>query len=385
VNNDVTIIGAGPYGLSAAAYLRQKGIVANIFGEPMSFWRDHMPAGMFLRSNWNASHIASPGRELSLDRYQSARGKPIPMPIPLGDFVEYGLWYREQVVPQVDRRQVASVEKNGSGFRITLSDGDELKSDRVVVATGIAPFPYRPKVFENLPKSHVTHSSDHKDLSRFRGKRILIVGGGQSGLDAARILQDYDASSEVLSKARELYWVGGHAWLHHLGLISKCLYSGHDVGPAGISRLVGWPLVFRKLPRSWQDPISYRAIRPAGTAWMIPYLKNVPITLNVRATSAQIVGDRVSVKLSDGTERTADHVIIATGYRVDAKRFQFLSPELHKIMKVVRGCPVLDRGVESSVPGLHFVGKPAAWSFGPLLNFISGTEFASTELMRIVR
>ncbi|HTQ61277.1 MAG TPA: NAD(P)-binding domain-containing protein [Candidatus Solibacter sp.] len=385
MDSKVIIIGAGPYGLSTAAYLRRAGIVADVFGDPMSFWRNHMPAGMFLRSNWKASHIASPGHELSLDRYQSGRGKAISTPIPLGDFVDYGLWYQQQVVPQIDRRQVASVEKNGSGFGITLNDGQKLKSNRVVVATGIAPFPYRPEALENLPESHVTHSSDHKDLSRFRGKRLLIVGGGQSGLDAARILQDHEASAEVLSKARELYWVGGHAWLHHLGLISKCLYSGHDVGPAGISRLVGWPHLFRKLPRSWQDRISYRAIRPAGTAWMIPYLKNVLITLNVQVTSAQIMGDRVCLKLSDGTERMADHVIVATGYRVDAKRFQFLSPELHKALKVVRGYPVLDRGMESSVPGLHFVGKPAAWSFGPLLNFISGTEFASTEFMRNFR
>jgi len=45
----------------------------------------------------------------------------------------------------------------------------------------------------------------------------------------------------------------------------------------------------------------------------------------------------------------------------------------------VDGFPVLNRGLESSIPGLHFLGKPAAWSFGPLLGFVSGAEFASNE------
>jgi FAD-dependent urate hydroxylase len=332
VDSEVTIIGAGPYGLSSAVYLRHKGLVANIFGEPMSFWRNHMPTGMFLRSHRNASNIADPKKELTLDHFERSRGKAVLKPIPLQDFVEYGLWFQERAVPQIDHRQVASVNKNGSGFKLTLSDGEVLKSQRVVIATGIAPFPYRPKAFDNLPASHVTHSSDHTDLSRFRGKHIVIVGGGQSGLDAARILQMHDASSEVLSKEQELHWVGGHAWLHHLGLFSKLLYSGHDVGPAGISRLVGWPHLFRKLPRTWQDRISYRATRPAGTAWMMSYLKDVVISLNVQVTSAQVVGNQVQVKLNDGSERTADHVIIATGYRVDAARFDFLSGEVHKAL-----------------------------------------------------
>ena len=66
---NVTIIGAGPYGLSSAAYLRASGIEARVFGEPMSFWEKQMPRGMCLRSNWGASHIADPKQELSLESY----------------------------------------------------------------------------------------------------------------------------------------------------------------------------------------------------------------------------------------------------------------------------------------------------------------------------
>jgi cation diffusion facilitator CzcD-associated flavoprotein CzcO len=64
---NVVVVGAGPYGLSAAAYLRAAGVEARVFGEPMAFWQKQMPVGMCLRSNWGASHIADPKGELTLD------------------------------------------------------------------------------------------------------------------------------------------------------------------------------------------------------------------------------------------------------------------------------------------------------------------------------
>ena len=176
--------------------------------------------------------------------------------------------------------------------------------------------------------------------------------------------------------------MGRHAWLHHLGPISKCLYSNYDVGPAGISRLVGFPNLFRRLPRDLQDRIGRRAVRPAGTGWQRPYLAKVPITLNRQVASARTVGEKVHLRLSDSSERVVDHVIVATGYRVDAARDRFFSPAIQQTLQTRSGYPVLTRGLESSVAGLHFVGKPAAWSFGPLLNFISGANFASLELLR---
>jgi len=95
------------------------------------------------------------------------------------------------------------------------------------------------------------------------------------------------------------------------------------------------------------------------------------------------MGGKIHVKLSNGTDRLVDHIIVATGYRVDCCRYQFLSPAIQQSLKTTKGYPVLVRGLESSVPGLHFEGKPAAWSFGPLLNFISGAQFAGLELLRV--
>jgi FAD-dependent urate hydroxylase len=201
-------------------------------------------------------------------------------------------------------------------------------------------------------------------------------------LESAALLKENGIQVEVIARAQTLNWVGLHARLHHLGLISKMLYSTRDVGPAGISRLVAMPHVFRRFPRGFQGRTAYRAIRPAGAGWLQPRIADVPITLGRRVKSAAVAGSQLRLQLDDGTERLVDHALLATGFRVDVSRYPFLSPSLSKQLKTVNGFPVLRRGLESSIPGLHFVGKPAAWSFGPLLGFVSGAEFASSELVR---
>ena len=134
---NVTIIGAGPYGLSAAAYLRAAGIEARAFGEPMAFWEKQMPAGMHLRSNWGASHIADPRGELTLDAYCQQNGNHVPKPIPLSRFLGYGHWFQRQVVPDLERIPVQTIQTEDRRFRVALSDGRSFTSKRVVVAAGI--------------------------------------------------------------------------------------------------------------------------------------------------------------------------------------------------------------------------------------------------------
>ena len=77
-----------------------------------------------------------------------------------------------------------------------------------------------------------------------------------------------------------------------------------------------------------------------------------------------------------------DHVLLATGYRVDIARYPFIPSSLLKAVDYVNGYPRLNDRFESSVPGLHFLGAPAAWSFGPLMRFVAGADFASRNLTR---
>jgi len=377
----VTIIGAGPYGLSSAAYIKAAGIEARVFGEPMSFWADQMPVGMCLRSNWGASHIADPKQELTLDAYCRQNGNHVPKPIPLDRFVDYGRWYQRQAVPHLETRQVQRVDTDPRGFKVVLGDGEEYTSQRVVVATGISRFAFRPAEFDGVPPALVSHATEHNDLRKFKGQRVAVIGSGQSALESAALMKEAGIEVEVIGRSKTLNWVGLHARLHHLGAISRMLYSTRDVGPAGISRLVAAPHLFRKLPRGFQDRIAYRAIRPAGAGWLLPRLTQVPIRLGCKIASAAATGSRLRIDLDDGTDRLVDHALLATGFRVDVSRYSFLSEVLTKRLHTANGYPVLKRGLESSIPGLHFLGKTAAWSFGPLLGFVSGAEFAARELV----
>ena len=351
-------------------------------GEPMAFWQKRMPAGMCLRSNLGASHIADPGRNLTLNEYCRQNGNLLGGPIPLERFVDYGLWYQRRAVPDIDTRLVRNVEVASCGFRVFLEDGEELTSRRLVIATGISAFSARPAEFTNIPSEFASHASEHNDLRKFLGQQIVVIGAGQSALESAALFKEAGIEVEVIARTATLNWVGLHPELHHLGVLSKMLYSTRDVGPAGLSRLVAVPHLFRRFPRRFQERTAYRAIRPAGAGWLRSRLAGVPITLGRKVISAIVAGSRLRLRLDDETERVVDHALLATGFRVDVSRYPFLSPSLLKQLKTVGGYPVLKRGLESSIPGLHFLGKPAAWSFGPLLGFVSGAEFASTELVR---
>ncbi|HYT64590.1 MAG TPA: hypothetical protein VEL50_11850, partial [Gemmatimonadales bacterium] len=91
---------------------------------------------------------------------------------------------------------------------------------------------------------------------------------------------------------------------------------------------------------------------------------------------------RLRLQLADGSARLVDHLLLGTGYRVDITRYSFLAPALGQAVRTREGYPELNVGFESSVPGLHFVGTPAAGTFGPLCRFVVGTRYVARELTR---
>jgi FAD-dependent urate hydroxylase len=389
IPSDVTIIGAGPYGLSAAAYLRTvKGLEVRVFGESMSFWRDNMPVGMLLRSNWTATRIADPHQALTLEAYQAATGEQFRMPVPVNHFVQYGLWYQRRAVPDVECGKIVRVERGPTSFRAILENGEVVHSRRVIVAVGIGAFAWRPAEFEGLPPGLASHASEHSDLSKFTGKKLLVVGGGQSALESGALLHESGVEVEIIARAHLLHWLQGRLsrTLHHGlgGFARRLLYAPTDVGPAGLSQLLARPDLVRQLPRGLQNKLRKRAVRPAGARWLVQRLQDVPIRLGHSVVSAAPAGGRVKVRLDDGSERTVDHVLLGTGYRVDISKYGFLAPELLRSIDRVNGYPRLKEGLETSVAGLHILGAPAAWSFGPLLQFVSGTQYASSALLRCI-
>src|SRR5260221_1330846 len=352
----------------------------------MEFWENQMPEGMLLRSSWDACHIADPHRASTLDNYSATQSVPVPRPVPLDRFIDYGRWFKKRIVPDVDPRRVVGVEMTGRGFQLILNDGDSVRVQRVVVATGIGPFARRPPQFVGLPSTLISHSSEHRNLKRFAGQRMAVVGAGQSALETATLLHEIGAEVELVARQPKVRWLDQKMrWLKsEANPIRPLLYPRTDVGPPGLNLIVATPELFKRLPRPLQEKIAYRSIRPAGTGWLVPRVRNVRITTGVAVNSVRANGECLSLDLSDGSKRALDHVMLATGYQVDVSRYGFLSTGVLRALHVNYGYPELTTGFESSVPGLYFVGAPAARSFGPLCRFVSGTPFTARVLTRSI-
>jgi len=348
-----------------------------------------MPAGMFLRSNWTATKIASPNDDLTLEAFQAEEKRSFGTPVPIEQFIQYGLWFQRRAIPDLDHRRIAQLERGTKGFRITVQDGEVFDSRRVVIAAGIGPFTRWPPEFKSLPSAFVTHTSEHSEFASFCGKQVLVVGSGQSSLESAALLHECGAQVQVIGRSRQIHWLQGWAstTLHHrMGKsVRKLLYAPTDVGPAGISQLLARPHLLKCVPRGIQNKLRRRATRPAAARWLVDRLRDVPISLGCTVVSAAPIQDRARVSLSDGREITAEHIILGTGFHIDISKYDFLNADLMERIKRVNGFPMLNKDLETSIPGLHIVGAPAAYCFGPLLQFVSGTHFASRTLLRAVR
>ncbi|HYR88206.1 MAG TPA: FAD-dependent oxidoreductase [Terriglobia bacterium] len=381
--NHVAIIGAGPYGLAAAAHLRAANIETTIFGRALEFWKNHMPAGMLLRSYWDASHISDPEGRLTLDRYHAVQGAERATPLSRDTFINYGTWFQRQVAPDLDEQQVVRIERDGRGFRLLLEDGEAFHSRRVVIATGIASFADRPSSFDHIPPVLASHSADHCDFKAFAGKELIVLGAGQSAIESAALLNEAGSHVELVVRAQNIRWLHRRDTMRS-GPFRKLLFPSTDVGPPGLNQIAARPDWFKRIPRQLQPRFAYRCIRPAGAAWLKPRVAGIRITAGHSVVSAEPAGERLSVRLDDGSNRRVDHVLLATGYRVNILRYTFLAPELARSIRCNEGYPELSAGFECSIPGLHFLGAPAAWTFGPLMRFVSGTAYAAQELVRCV-
>ena len=376
------VIGAGPYGLAVASHLRAAGVDVRVFGKVMDFWENHMPKGMWLRSPRHGSDIAAPRRALTLDRYEADRGTTLTKPIPLEDFVSYGKWFQRQALPDLDERLVTRVTPDEGGFSLTMQDGETLSAHRVVIASGIGPFAHYPSEFGLLSRELVSHTSDraNRDLGRFSGRRVVVVGAGQSAIESAALLDEAGAEVEVLVRQPRLRWLKGPnlaEWLYDH--VSPFQAPG-KIGPLGLNWLIEHPHLFTLLPRRWQDRLAERAIRPAASSWLRPRTTGVALRTGRHVVAAGAHRNRVRLTLNDGSLCEADHVLLGTGYKISIARYGFLAPELIQHVRTVNGYPLLNRAFESSLPGLYFVGATAAYSFGPLCRFVVGSKFAACTL-----
>ncbi|WP_344528296.1 NAD(P)-binding domain-containing protein [Streptomyces albiaxialis] len=387
------MIGAGPYGLSTAAHLRARGVPTRVFGEPMVSWSAHMPAGMLLKSTPVASNIDAPQPGHGLLDYCLATGEKRYESdwdiVPVETFTRYGRWFRRELVPDLEQVRVVAVDRRrGGGFEVKLDSGDVCVARSVVVATGLSGFAYVPPVLGAAvpdgptPTGPVSHSSQHPDPARLAGREVAVVGAGQSALETAVLAAEAGAASvRVVARGRTAVGFGappdrqprfrpespfGRAW----SLYALTYHAG----------------AYRHLPAPVRHDLVRRVLGPLGAWWLRErFAGRVSVTQGHAVRRVALAGGgRVRLELDGGAAVEADHVIAATGYRVDLAAMGFLGPALRaSLARSGRTpAPMLGPDFQSSAPGLFFTGLPAAASYGPLMRFVVGTEYASPRVAR---
>ena len=386
--SECLIIGAGPYGLSLASHLRAADVDFRIVGSPMLPWRTAMPAQMHLKSEGFASTLFEPTQQFTLAAYCAEQGIPysdIGLPVRLSTFVEYGRAFQARFVPNLEDRTVTSIQRLSNRFRVGMQDGGTIDARRVVVASGILSYAQVPPELAGLPKSTCSHSSEHHDLSRFKGSNVTIVGAGASAMDIAASLHQHGATVTVIARRSSVKF---QSPLGSRSLLDRLRAPMTPLGPGWKSVLCTCaPLLFHLMPERFRTDVVRRYLGPAP-AWFVRKTveSNVQIITDATIAAAKVQDGRVKLTLRQDGSATrpvwADHVIAATGFKVNARRLSFLDSDLQTALLCADGSPRLSRHFESSVPGLYFIGTAAANSFGPMLRFAYGAGFTARRLSR---
>jgi cation diffusion facilitator CzcD-associated flavoprotein CzcO len=380
---DAVVVGAGPYGLSTAAHLRGRGLRVAVFGKTLELWRHHMPKGMLLRSHWWASNLSDPAKAYGFERFvQESRHKK-GYPVPLQAFIDYGLWFQQRAVPDVDETYVASIEREGNRFLLTLEDGREVQSAAVVMAVGLYYYANRAAPYDSLPAGLVSHSCDHNDFSRFKHREVIVIGGGQSAIEFAALLQEAGATVQVVAR-RPIMWLGPDR-ANERTVLERIRAPNASIAPGWNNWVLDHlPYVFYRFPQESKDRYNSNYMSGA-TDWLRDRVIG-KATLRERQTvvAVKAVAGRVDATLADGAKVRADHLLLATGYKVDVAKLRMLDPSLRAEIQTDRAIPVLSPWFESSVPGLYFVGLSSLRAFGPLYRFVAGCGAAARRVASAV-
>jgi thioredoxin reductase len=343
---------------------------------------------MLLKSEGFASYIHDPGQEFSLARFCEQRRLPykdIGLPVPIETFVEYGLAFQQRFAPHLETQQVVHLERDGSGFLLTLENGETAKASQVVVAVGICQFPHIPEELRSLAGPLFSHSSQHANLDGFRDRNVIVLGGGSSAVDLAVLLHRAGASVRLVARRATLHFAPAPTGRPRT-IRERLRWPRSGLGAGWKSKACeDAPLLFHKLPSRFR----LRAVREhlgPSSGWFVREHaeKFVPMLLGKQIVNAGQTGNGIWLRIADASGNEdlleADHVVAATGYRVDLRRLGFFHKATLDEIRTIEHTPVLTSHFETSVPGLFFIGPAAANSFGPLLRFACGSRFASRRL-----
>jgi FAD-dependent urate hydroxylase len=372
---DLLVVGAGPYAYSAAAFARASGIDTHVVGRPMAFWREQMPAGMFLRSgpDW---HLDATG-EYNFEAFFEERGLRTADfdPVPIALFLEYTEWFRERTSLEVDERMVADLAVSDQRFVATMEDGSTVVAEKVLAVPGIRQFLNLPEWYADVPPDRRMHTSELVSFDELAGARVAIIGGRQSAYEWAALLCDHGAEQVHVVHRHPVPAFAKVSWAFVNPYVDLTL--AHR----------GW---WRGLPAAEKLRIAgefWQVGRLTLEPWLVPRLDPDVVTSHPDCAVVDVaVHEReVGLTLSDRTAVAADLVVFASGYKADIGHVPYLEGVLDRVT-VVDGFPALTEGFETSLPGLYVTGFASTRDFGPFYGFTKGcpssARIAVSEMMR---
>ncbi len=385
-DRNVVIIGSGPYGLGAARHLSRAGVDVAVFGQVMSFWQRYMPQGMLLRSSAiDGCDIGEQTGELTLASFSQATGKPILNPLPLADVRRVRKVVSGRGCPRP--RSTARGTRGTAGRRVRgPARGRRIRYGQA----GCRRHRHRP-LRCGSGRSRGPRTGTRVALDRGRGPHRIHGQRCCRDRRGAECVRIRGAAARARRKRRADRARAGRSFLARQA-------AARALWPAELARVPtrGCRPTRHQPPHRAPPDLAEAAARHAdrdrpscdqarrgGVARFTPGRR--PDDTGTRSLfRRRSRSGRVRLELSDGSERIVDHVVAATGFKVDIAKYPFLAESLLRDVDTREGYPVLRSGFETSSPGLHFLGAPAAWSYGPLMRFVSGTWFASRTIARAI-
>lgn len=362
---DFLIIGAGPFGLSMAAYAKHYNIDHLVVGRPMDFWKSNMPKGMFLRSglDWHLDPLETH----TLEKYLEVKkiSPDAVQPIPVDFYLDYVEWFMEQkgLKPFEDFvKQLNWSSGKQRPFEANLETGETIQARNVLLAIGFRYFKNIPEeLTQIIPKGRFSHTCDLVEFDSLKGKRCLIIGGRQSAFEWTALIHEAGAAAVHVSQRQETPSFTKSDWSW-----TEQMIKGLDKDPGS----------FRKLSPEKKEEINQRFWsegRLKLEPWLWPRINKEtiriwPKTEIVKCDSSTI--NELEITLSTGQKLVVDHVVFATGYKVNMENVPFLSGgNILDKMDKKDSFPVLDEHFQSSIPGLFITSMPATRDFGAFFAF----------------
>jgi hypothetical protein len=355
----------------------------------MEMWRAHMPKGMLMKSDGFACDLYDPERRFTLRKFCADRGiayEDTGLPVRLDTFVDYGTAFQRALVPGLTEQPVNRITNVPDGFRVEITGGESVTARAVVVATGICYCAHIPQELGHLPPERCTHSSAHHELSEFAGRKVIVVGGGASATDIAALLHAQGTHVELLSRKPIEFHTRTDPKSRTLW--KRIREPNLGLGPNLRSAVyTAFPGLFHLLPRDVRLRITRGHLPPAGGYFVRHHVEGkVPMHIGYAISDARVSDRGVVVRCRDeagkNLELIADHVIAASGYRPSIDRLDFLDARLRAAIRREDDAPLLSRHFESTAAGLYFIGLPSSNSFGPVMRFARGAEWAAAHLSR---